>query len=109
MDCGILDNVVEWVLGNHKADFHRYSCYASTVLGRLKDLGVPIKVTGGSNFVTWEADHIIPLAEGGTHHEDNIQTLCVSCHNGETKKLHGRLAEKKKPFHQMTLDELPTT
>lgn len=27
-----------------------------------------------------EADHIVPLADGGAHHPDNGQTLCRACH-----------------------------
>lgn len=27
-----------------------------------------------------EADHVVPLAEGGAHHPDNGQTLCRACH-----------------------------
>jgi len=30
--------------------------------------------------------HIKPLAEGGTHEESNLQSLCVSCH----EKIHQR-------------------
>ncbi len=30
--------------------------------------------------------HIKPLAEGGTHEESNLQSLCVSCH----EKIHHR-------------------
>ena len=29
-------------------------------------------------------DHITPLAEGGTHDPDNLQTLCTSCHGRKT-------------------------
>lgn len=29
--------------------------------------------------------HIIPLSDGGTHHESNLVTLCLDCH----KELHG--------------------
>ena len=28
-----------------------------------------------------EVHHIIPLSRGGTHHEDNLMSLCKSCHS----------------------------
>jgi len=31
-----------------------------------------------------EVDHILPLNDGGTHHPDNLQTLCKSCHSTKT-------------------------
>ena len=31
-----------------------------------------------------EVHHIKPLAEGGTHAEDNLMALCSSCHSGFT-------------------------
>ena len=30
--------------------------------------------------------HILPLADGGTHDESNLQSLCISCH----EKIHKR-------------------
>lgn len=30
-------------------------------------------------------DHITPLVNGGTHDRDNLQPLCVACHNRKTK------------------------
>lgn len=45
-------------------------------------------LTGGHK---WEADHIVPLAEGGRHHLDNIRTLCRACHKAETAALRQRL------------------
>lgn len=38
-----------------------------------------------------ECDHIIPLAEGGTHAPENLRTLCRSCHQKETAALQRRL------------------
>lgn len=73
-------------------------------LDKLKDIGVPIKITSACTFVTWEADHIIPIAEGGIHHEDNIQTLCVTCHKKDTKDLAGRLAHKRRKDKNFTGD-----
>jgi 5-methylcytosine-specific restriction enzyme A len=44
----------------------------------------------------WEADHIVPVAEGGGECSlDNMRTLCIPCHQTETKKLRGRLASSK--------------
>lgn len=32
----------------------------------------------------WEADHIVPLTDGGTFGLDNLQTLCQPCHIEKT-------------------------
>jgi 5-methylcytosine-specific restriction endonuclease McrA len=34
----------------------------------------------------WELDHIIPLANGGTHELPNMQMLCQPCHPGKTAR-----------------------
>lgn len=45
----------------------------------------------------WEADHIIPVAEGGGGcGPEGYRTLCLRCHRAETKKLAGRLAEARR-------------
>lgn len=45
----------------------------------------------------WEADHIVPVAEGGGQcGPENYRTLCYRCHAEETKKLRARLAAKRK-------------
>lgn len=44
----------------------------------------------------WDADHIVPLAEGGALTLDNLRTLCVPCHKEETAALARRLAEKRR-------------
>ena len=31
-----------------------------------------------------EYHHVIPFSEGGSHHPDNIQTLCHACHKAVT-------------------------
>lgn len=31
-----------------------------------------------------EVDHIVPLREGGTHDDNNLQPLCKSCHSSKT-------------------------
>ena len=51
---------------------------------------------------TWEADHIVPVIEGGgvVRGQDplpNLRTLCIGCHKAATKALAGRRAKKPKP------------
>ena len=45
----------------------------------------------------WQADHIVPVIEGGGECTlDNLRTLCTSCHNAETAALRKRLAGSRK-------------
>lgn len=44
----------------------------------------PEKVNGRWHEVEWEADHREPLEDGGPHHIDNLQVLCVPCHRRKT-------------------------
>jgi 5-methylcytosine-specific restriction protein A len=54
----------------------------------------------GLNRITrrslWDADHIVPVAEGGGECDlANIRTLCLRCHRRATAELRERLREKK--------------
>jgi 5-methylcytosine-specific restriction enzyme A len=41
----------------------------------------------------WDADHIVPVAEGGGECElENLRTLCLICHREQTRELRKRLA-----------------
>jgi 5-methylcytosine-specific restriction endonuclease McrA len=43
----------------------------------------------------WDADHIIPVAEGGGECDlDNMRTLCLKCHRAVTAALRQRLTRK---------------
>ncbi len=56
---------------------------------------------------TWEADHIIPVIEGGANGPANMRTLCLGCHRGETAKLAARRAARRraeKELSQPTLE-----
>lgn len=44
----------------------------------------------------WDADHIVPIAEGGAFARENLRTLCRPCHHRETAALRARLAERRK-------------
>jgi len=40
----------------------------------------------------WDADHILPVAEGGGECDlENLRTLCLKCHRAATRVLRGRL------------------
>lgn len=53
--------------------------------------GVDARFTGG-----WDADHIVPVCEGGRTELSNIRTLCKPCHKAETRKLAARRAVRRK-------------
>lgn len=38
----------------------------------------------------WEADHILPVVEGGDSNLENVRTLCIPCHRGVTRELRER-------------------
>ncbi len=40
----------------------------------------------------WEADHIVPVVEGGDSNLENIRTLCIPCHRIATAELRSRRA-----------------
>jgi 5-methylcytosine-specific restriction protein A len=44
----------------------------------------------------WDADHILPVAEGGGECDlDNIRTLCLRCHRSVTSQLRERIRRAK--------------
>ena len=44
----------------------------------------------------WDADHIVPVSEGGGECDlSNMRTLCLKCHHEATAALRGRLREKR--------------
>lgn len=46
-----------------------------------------------SRKTLWDADHIVPVAEGGGECDlDNLRTLCLICHREQTRQLRKRLA-----------------
>lgn len=43
----------------------------------------------------WEADHIVPVCEGGANELANLRTLCLPCHKAETRALAARRAQRR--------------
>ena len=47
----------------------------------------------------WDADHIVPVAEGGGQCDlDNLRTLCLLCHREQTAGLRARLRAARVPL-----------
>ena len=45
----------------------------------------------------WQADHVVPVAEGGGQCDlTNLRTLCTQCHARETKELAARLVHQRR-------------
>lgn len=43
----------------------------------------------------WEMDHTVPVVEGGGGAGlDELRTLCIRCHKGESRALAKRLARR---------------
>jgi 5-methylcytosine-specific restriction endonuclease McrA len=52
----------------------------------------------------WEADHIVPVVEGGADLGlENLRTLCLACHQIETARLAARRAEARRANGQEVL------
>lgn len=60
--------------------------------GLVRDLGFDLDITTS----LWQADHIIPLSEGGENSPTNARTLCIPCHKTETAELRRRLAAARR-------------
>lgn len=51
----------------------------------------------------WEADHIVPFAEGGAPGPENCRSLCLRCHRAATGALAARLAAARRPQLALSL------
>jgi 5-methylcytosine-specific restriction protein A len=50
----------------------------------------------GTRKSLWDADHIVPVAEGGGECDlENIRTLCLRCHRVATMRLRERMRKAK--------------
>jgi len=56
--------------------------------------------------VAWEADHRIPLEDGGPHHIDNLQVLCVPCHRRKTAAEASARATRRRADRAVLRDQL---
>lgn len=69
----------------------RRACRWGKFLGRLKLVRL---------FATlrhlWEADHVVPVVEGGPNTLENLRTLCLPCHKAATRELAARRARARR-------------
>lgn len=63
-------------------------------LERMKEAGWPVY----RSTSWWEADHVVPVAEGGGQPQDlsGYRTLCWRCHRKVTRDLLARLAVRRR-------------
>jgi 5-methylcytosine-specific restriction endonuclease McrA len=94
-ECGIdcvelAENIENLVRRRHAADTSRrlYTVRAEI----YQEHNIPF---GRQGCELWDADHIVPLAEGGRDHPDNMRTLCIPCHQAATRALARRLADDR--------------
>lgn len=59
-------------------------------------------LSAGKATIASEVDHIIGLAQGGTHDDANLQSLCHDCHATKTAEDNGK---RSKP--RIGLDGIP--
>lgn len=84
----------------------RFACrLCGTVSETINEHGMRIPRARGL-----EVDHIVPVADGGTDHVDNLRTLCTDCHRGVTAEFMARLADRRNPRRakvRAMLQEMP--
>lgn len=44
-----------------------------------------------------EVDHIVAVKDGGSHHPDNLRSLCPTCHRKRTAEQAAERARKRRP------------
>lgn len=72
----------------------------------------PLLDKAGRTGSLWDADHIVPVVEGGGECDlDNLRTLCVWCHKAETAALAARRARARsiKTFTEARAKALDTS
>jgi 5-methylcytosine-specific restriction protein A len=90
-------NVMYWNSERRTNYFNRYNAVAEKYPWALDKIKSPAYYAWSKVRSTWQADHIIPVAEGGGECGlENYRTLCTQCHKKVTKELHERLKKSRK-------------
>lgn len=65
-------------------------------LQELERLRIPLSRWRNGLGNLWDMDHVVPVAKGGgSCGLDNLRTLCLACHRGQTATLKRELAGKQ--------------
>ena len=81
------------------------ACGQDTIAGKFHGNGSPQtnRAQGTGDF--WQADHIVPVVEGGGECGlAGFRTLCTACHKAETADLARRRAEARSKQMRIPLD-----
>lgn len=98
-DTDKLRRILDAVGQRHDVWFHRDRRTAHEVL-------VAVGCTyGEAHKELWQADHIVPRCRGGSNTLDNLRTLCIFCHKGETKRLVAERAHERRTVAPLPLLE----
>ena len=54
----------------------------------------------------WDADHTVPIIEGGDLGPENVRTLCVWCHRDATRALRARQAKQQRLWTDIPRDRV---
>ena len=75
--------------GNHKKVknpvHHTNRWKLASVAKRIKDPLCQVCKAIGIVTPATEVDHIIPISQGGTNDDNNLQSICNACHRNKTK------------------------
>lgn len=72
----------------------------------IRDEGFCVNCRGGGHLIHGnQCDHIIPKADGGTDDIDNLQLLCIPCHDAKSLTDRGYAPSTKTTS---SLDGTPT-
>jgi HNH endonuclease len=68
------------------------------------DLNPEIAALYRATEIPWQCDHRIPLEDGGPHHIDNLQVLCVACHRTKTAREATARADRRRLSRRLQLE-----
>jgi hypothetical protein len=89
--CGIdCDLLRAWLSHYRRIDWNLFKAASAVLTAAGFDLHL---------FKLWQADHIVPVSEGGPTTMENGRILCHPCHKRVTKEMHQRRkAARSSPY-----------
>jgi len=64
----------------------------------------PFGLHGSRRVPGSQVDHIVPLANGGTNSDSNLQTLCARCHRRKTVLCDGGFGRQRQPIQRRRME-----